>query len=425
LLHVNPNFARRVPLALGGALLLAAFVFLAVASVHRPVPPWQFLACLGCAWLGFVLTLRDPGRAVWPLLGIAALARVAGLLAIPVYEDDWARYLWDGYRFLQDGTPYGVAPAEFFADSRLPEAWHGVLDEVNNPHVPTIYGPVLQVVFALAAWVAPASLLALKLLLVVADLAVCAMLWRLGGPSAALRYALCPLVIFEVSFNAHAEIVAVAFTLLAVLMVARNKPFASGIALGVALASKVFALALLPFVVLRSRWRALGGVALVLGLAYVPFLIQGATEREGLQAFAQGWEFNSFVFAVVKVLSGDQTARIVCPLLALAFGAWVLWRWWHHRRAWPPDLGPLYGVMLLLSPVVNAWYLLWLAPWAALYPAPWRFAAMAAVALSYMTAGTLGFDSLSAYNHPVWVRPLEVGLVVLVYLCSFLRTRNS
>lgn len=423
---VCPEAARRIRLA-GAVLLLAAFVLLAVASLHRPVAPWEFLVCLAAAWIGFGLALGEGDAPTGALFAVAVLARLAGLIAQPVYEDDWARYLWDGYRFLQDGTPYGVPPAEFFTDPNLSDEWHAVLNEVNHPHVPTIYAPALQVVFAVSAWLAPASLLALKTLLLAADAVVCAVIARIGGTPAALRYALCPLVIFEVAFNAHADIVAIVFVMVAVTLAAARRPFASGAAMGLAVAGKVFALALLPFVLLRERWRAAAAVVLVVTMSYAPFLLQGATERAGLAAFAQGWEFNSTGFALMKAAMGDSAARIGAVLLSLLAGAWILWRW--HRsqdRPWPPDAGPLFAVLFLLAPVVNAWYLLWLAPWAALYPAPWRFAAMAAVGLSYLTASTLGFDAPGPSDHPVWVRPLEIALVILVIGIAYLvRTRKS
>jgi hypothetical protein len=82
-------------------------------------------------------------------------------------------------------------------------------------------------------------------------------------------------------------------------------------------------------------------------------------------------------------------------------------------------------VLLLLSPVVNAWYLLWLAPWAALRPATWHFGAMVAVSLAYLTTGVLGLPAAGVYDHPAWLRPLEVMVFLAVVAAGAATRRRS
>ena len=95
----------------------------------------------------------------------AILFRVLALFAEPILEDDHFRYLWDGYRFVTSGTPYGTAPAEFFTVNSVPEPMLAILDRINYPEIPTLYGPVNQWVFGLAYLIFPASLLTLKCLI--------------------------------------------------------------------------------------------------------------------------------------------------------------------------------------------------------------------------------------------------------------------
>ena len=49
-------------------------------------------------------------------------------------------------------------------------------------------------------------------------------------------------------------------------------------------------------------------------------------------------------------------------LVLLAWWAWLLWR----ARSFESFLGPAVAGLLLLSPVVHPWYLVWLAPFCAL-----------------------------------------------------------
>ena len=114
------------------------------------------------------------------LLVWAVAFRLCGLIGGPFYEDDFYRYLWDGYRFAVAGTPYGAAPEEFFADPVVPALFQGVLDGVNYPELPTIYAPVTQVVFLVAYWIKSASVAVLQAILIAVDLATVFLLLRLA-----------------------------------------------------------------------------------------------------------------------------------------------------------------------------------------------------------------------------------------------------
>ncbi len=83
---------------------------------------------------------RDEPFPLGPLLFWAVAFRICGLVGGPLFEDDFYRYLWDGYRFATTGTPYAAVPEAFFTDPTVPAAFHTVLDGINHPELPTIYG---------------------------------------------------------------------------------------------------------------------------------------------------------------------------------------------------------------------------------------------------------------------------------------------
>ena len=105
-------------------------------------------SALICAW--FRTRNVDAAKPMWVF---AILFRVTGLFAEPIFEDDWYRYLWDGRTFVVEGNPYDRAPDAYFA-AEVPEQFGRILDGVNYPGVPTIYGPVCQYVFAASYLVA-------------------------------------------------------------------------------------------------------------------------------------------------------------------------------------------------------------------------------------------------------------------------------
>ena len=173
---------------------------------------------------GLFLHFRKTGEPfpVGRLLFWAVGFRLCGLIGGPFYEDDFYRYLWDGYRFATAGTPYGAAPEEFFIDPAVPAVFQGVLDGVNYPELPTIYAPVTQLLFLVAYWIKPASVAVLQAILITVDLIVVALLLRLAPARNVLLYAWCPLVVKEIAFTAHPDGVGVCLLLAAVVLARRS-----------------------------------------------------------------------------------------------------------------------------------------------------------------------------------------------------------
>ena len=196
------------------------------------------------------------------LIGWAVLFRVCGLIGGPIYEDDFYRYLWDAFRFARDGTPYGVAPEAFFADPDIPARFQRILDQVNYPELPTIYGPVTQLVFLLGYGLSPGSIVALQVPLVLVDLLAIGLLLRLAPARAVLLYAWCPLVVKEIAFTAHPDGVAVSLLLAAIVLGQRERLRGAAVCLALAVGAKVMALLLVPFVLARARpvhWAVFAG----------------------------------------------------------------------------------------------------------------------------------------------------------------------
>ncbi|MCY4075833.1 MAG: hypothetical protein OXH04_10445 [Acidobacteria bacterium] len=401
---------------LGCALAYGGLAWLARQPGEPPLGSFLGIAA-GASLLTFGLyayLCRRPTGAltVGRLLGWAVVFRICGLAGGPIYEDDFYRYLWDGYRFAQAGTPYGVAPEAFFTDPTVPAAFQRVLDQVNYPELPTIYGPVTELLFLAAYGLRPGSVAALQALVVVADLAAIGLLLRLAPPRAVLLYAWCPLVIKEVAFTAHPDIAAVALLLAAVALARRDRLRAAAVCLGLAVGAKVLAALLVPYVLARARPSDWAVFAAVLAALYAPFVWQGGTDLATLLVFAREWEFNAAVFGLLSPWMPAPLARAACGA-ALAGG--LAWYYARYRRepATIPRGDWIYGALLALWPVVNPWYLLWLLPFAAIRPSAWAWTASVAVLLAYVTGLNLDDLHMDPFAHPAWVRPVEYGLILL------------
>ena len=417
------------PIDLAGLGCLLGYGVLAWAA-RQPGEPQLALFLLVAGWaalltFGFYAYQGRQGEPLSvPRLILWALAfRVCGLLGGPFFEDDYHRYLWDAYLFAQQGTPYGTPPEAFFTDPAVPEAFHRILDQVNYPEVPSIYGPLAQLSFLLGYWLQAGNIGVLQGLYVIFDLATILLLLRLAPARAVLLYAWCPLVVKEVAFTAHPDILGVCLLAAAVALAQKERLKAAAVCLALSVGVKIFAVLLVPFVLVRGRLVHWAIFAAVLALLYLPFALQGDTDLSAQIVFAREWQFNAAAFSLLSGAFSDPIARLAAALLVVGFGVWCYLR---HRRT--PTAVPrgdwLFGALLFLAPVVNPWYLLWVLPFAVIYPSFCAWTASLALLLSYITGLHLSDMDLHPYDHPAWVLPLEFGLILLALGWDLVRHRR-
>lgn len=404
----------------------AALALLAQQPGEPPLPAFFLLV----AWTGlpvFGLFLhfrrREEPFPLGRLFFWAIAFRICGLAGGPFYEDDFYRYLWDGYRFATAGSPYGPAPEMFFLDPSVPPAMQSVLSGINYPELPTIYAPVTQVIFLLGYWVHPGSVAVLQAILILLDLALVVLLLRLAPARNVLLYAWCPLVVKEIAFTAHPD-GAGACLLLAAVVLSRDRRWqVAAITLGLAAGAKAFGLLLAPLLLAGARLRHWLLFAATVAAVYAPFTLRGGSELASLQVFAREWEFNSWLFGLLKTALQPIEARLA---LGLAFLA--IWGWYHVKyfRSSAPEIPRgdwIFGGLLAVSPVINPWYLLWLLPFAAVYPTIWAWTASLAVLLSYVTGLNLQDYAMQPFGQPLWARGLEFGLILCGLGCDLVRRR--
>ena len=414
------RFAPERIVDVGGTLGVAGYAVLAFysrGSLGEPELP-AFYWLMGWVSLPWLLVFAGFRRCpdavpVGRLIFWAVLFRMCGPFGIPLFEDDTFRYLWDGYRFAETGTPYGWSPVASFADPDIPLVFQRILDQINYPDIPTIYGPTTETVFLLGYLLAPGSLVPLQLLLIGVDILLIRLLLSAARPAFVLLYAWCPLVVKEIAFTAHPDGLGACLLIAAVLLRYRQHAVLAAACLALAVGAKVFALLLVPFVLARAGPRAWLTFAAVLAALYLPFAIQGGTDLTALAVFAAAWEFNSAFYGLLAPWLGATETKWFLAAVLTAFGG----AYWHRHRQQRPESVVrgdwIYGAFLAAAPVINPWYALWLLPFAAIYPSRWAWTASAALLLSYVTAINIGAFDLDPFAQPAWVRPVEFGLVLL------------
>lgn len=376
----------------------------------------------------FYLYQRDAQISFTAILLWALLFRLIGIFGEPLLEDDFYRYLLDGCLFISEGSPYGIAPSSLFLDNDLSPQCRETLNWINNPDIPTIYGPLLQYVFAAAHLASPANIDLLQIIVVLFDVGVILLLKNLARPRSILLYAWNPLVIKEIAFTAHPDIIGVYLLLAAFIALQNQRVLKSSVLIALACCAKIFALLALPFFLYGKPLKYWAITLAVIFLAYLPFLFQGQTDLLVVGLFVERWEFNPTFFAAIKTIiqatfpsaSGeiplatpDNIARLICLLGFIAWYAHYFFLYQRRRQYQPdqpikmPRMEWVFGMFFLFSPVVNAWYLIWLLPFAVMHRCYWAWAVSLVIGLSYITGLNLIESNLGAYEIAAEARVIE------------------
>lgn len=167
---------------------------LVAASVAVSFVPYALL----CAQPMYALSSRTT---TWLVLGALAVATV-NLWARPLLSDDVYRYLWDGRVSLSGVSPYRFAPDDPALFPLRDVAW----TQVNHPEIRTIYPPLAQVGFAVVASMG-LGVFGFKLVALLGVLVVALCLHRVARrPRAAVLFACHPLVICESALAGHWDV---------------------------------------------------------------------------------------------------------------------------------------------------------------------------------------------------------------------------
>jgi hypothetical protein len=157
---------------------------------------------------------------------------------------------------------------------------------------------------------------------------------------------------------------------------------AAGLALSVA--AKLIAA---PLLLLQTRGRMFIIFAAVLLALYVPFLTGGAHVFGSLAVFSENWESNGSIHALVAPLLGGREYRIGAGVALIVLLVFLR----GYRVGFVEAAFAFFFAVLLLSPVVHPWYLLWLLVFLPLRRRPLDFAG--ASALVWSTSVVLSYSA--------------------------------
>jgi alpha-1,6-mannosyltransferase len=412
------------------------------------------------AGVGFLVLAREVvwkteqagKRALRWVLAVGFVMRVLMMFSSPMLEYDFYRYLWDGAAVSKGLNPFYFSPADIMADSpsvppelrKLAGESGEVLPRVTHPELRTIYPPAAQAVFGIAHAIAPWSLLALRCLLAVFDAASAVMvlltLRNLGLPLTWTAIYWCnPLVVRE-TFNAtHMDVVALPFTLAAVMLTLRDRHVLAGITLALAVASKLWPVVLIPAILSQARARRNGVLQSIAGFftvsvaVFLPVALSTLDRTSGFVAYGSQWQMNDSLYGVLawgvrfllEAASWEPISRSILTriLAALILITWIAWQCRNipinPLQLWDRSL-LIVSAVFLLSPTGFPWYFLWVAPFLAIRPRRSLLALNCLLPLYYLSFLYRAQGSPEVFNN--LIRWLEYLPVLFIMVCERLGT---
>jgi alpha-1,6-mannosyltransferase len=391
---------------------------------------------------------RAARAALFAGLAVGFVARLLQFHGVPVFEDDWYRYLWDGAVVAHGLNPYLFSPEEAGSlDDASP--WYDlvtaagdVFERINHPALRTIYPPVAEAAFALAYLIRPFSLDAWRLVCLGGEVVtlglLLALLRTIGRPGLwALLYWLSPVAIKELANAVHMEAIVLPLVLAAVLAGARGRHLQASLWLGFAIGAKLWPILLAPVLLrplLAHPRRLLVALAILGGLTALwawPILVTTLDRQSGFVAYAEWWRNNSAHLGLVEGWVRDLLRLVASPepdsnlpgrlargLLALAAGTLALW----FARAPIRDARDLAvraslvtAAVLLLSPAQFPWYALWVLPFLAVLPSRGLILLAALIPVYYASFHWAARQSYGVYTgRVVWLIWAPVWLALAI-----------
>ncbi len=302
-------------------------------------------------------------RYVFVILLFGILFRLTLFPTDVITSPDVNRYLWEGKVINNGFNPYLYAPD---AD-KLYHLRDDVYDKLTFKHIPAIYPPAAQYVFAAAYFFFGEDTTGLKLLYLLCELLSFIFILKLLELkkiplNSIILYVWLPLPIMEYFVNAHIDPLLITFLIMFVYYSEKKNLKLSALFLALSVLSKVISIILLPLILKQFGIKKSIIFILIFVLTiiagYLPFIYDDINVLIALNKYVAKWEFNASIYYLLKIIFADGTiARIICNA-GLSISIFIIsYKYKDFSKA-------VYGVLIAFIVFVATlypWYLGWIA----------------------------------------------------------------
>ena len=380
---------------------------------------------------------------------LGLFCRVILSFSMPLWEDDWARYLWEGYIIRSGFSPYINPPDSFFNSTlnfQLQEKEIEVLSKINHPDWPAIYSPVVQLFFTLCSLISPLSLYTIKFGYIILDLVVLQMIKIITNKKSAVLYFLFPVLLKEVYINSHFEVLSIFFCTLSIFFMKKNYSMSSCFFYGLSVHSKIYLGCIFPFFILKNSINSIPAksqflqinlknlfkniisflTGFLLPVVLFELIVQKNTYYgiDTLWKFANEFQFNPLYFTLLKFIFPKELSRKLILLVILSF---ILYSIFYYKKYFIDfQISLQWAIIffmfnLLFSPIVNAWYFLILLPFYFLLHQrlPYFSLLLIVPQLSYLTKINLKINETQYFGfYEIYetVQTIEITCITLIII---------
>ncbi|MCZ6774843.1 MAG: hypothetical protein O7D34_00120 [Ignavibacteria bacterium] len=298
------------------------------------------------------------------IIGFAILFRLTLVPHAPVASDDIYRYIWDGKVAAHGINPFALSPndstLEFLHTTDLPS-------KVNFPNMRTIYPPLAQIFFWASHILFGDSVAGMKLLLAFIDFLTIVLLVLLLRQNklkleAALLYAWSPLPIMYFGLDGHIDALGISLLLLFIFLVGKDRYISGAVSLGFAALAKLYPMFIVALLIRTGprlkRFLMPAIPILLLAAGYWLYHEPTGGLFESLTVYSATWEFNGSVSEILYLFFDSHVhAHVMSGVLFLLWLGWVF----YVDRTLVEKIFLAFLGFIVVAPVVQPWYLTWLA----------------------------------------------------------------
>lgn len=416
-------------------ILIALLSCLCYLSIGFFIERHETTLLLPCYFLLFALYLwlypQNEGIVSFKSLVIFGIVcRILLLLSFPTLSDDVYRFIWDG-RLLTNGiNPFLQLPTYYLGLDAPLGINEALFSQLNSQGYFTIYPPIAQIIFWLAAVVSPdnilASIVVMRLVNIIADLGVLWFMLKLLDhyklpKRSALLFFLNPLVVLELTGNLHHEGIMLLFILGGIYFAIKQRWYISGSFWALAVATKLLPLIFLPFLLFKNKIsnsiKLFSSSIVTILMLFIPFLNVGFINgfSSSLELYFQKFEFNASLYYIAREFGywiiGYNAIQTIGVILAITAFIWIVFLSTKSNRNEQFRVFVLILTSyLLLSTTVHPWYIITILGLSVF--THYRFS----VLWTLLIFTTYSGYTLNGYNENLWLVTMEYLAIITVLI---------
>jgi len=288
--------------------------------------------------------------------------RITLIPAVPTTSPDVYRYVWEGKIIAHGINPFQVPPDAAVLNQLHSNIWA----RIGFKNMTSIYPPFAQITFFIGYLISGENLWGLKIIYLISELITLIFILKLLklkniNSNYVILYAWLPIPVMEYFINAHIDVMGISFLVLFLYNLEKGRNKLSAVFYALSFLVKFYPIMLFPLLIKKIEIKKLVYFTLIFLFTtlvfYAPFLTSDFAIKNTLTTYLLRWEFNGSVYNLLKLLTNNYLARIICSIMLIVAITVISYKYRDFVNG-------TFGVLLsfvILATTIYPWYLGWIA----------------------------------------------------------------